>query len=183
VTNPYLNEVLRGKADRDTLVRKYAWGIPNDAAINALKDIAPIVEIGAGVGYWAWLLRCQGVDVIAYDKHPTSQSQKNTFHKENPEWTEVCKGGADQAAKHASRSLFLCWPPLGEFLASEALDLYEGNHIAYVGSPSFTGNHAFHRKLFEDFDERKVVEIPTWPGLDDKLTIYQRKRRIITLTV
>lgn len=30
----------------------------------------PVVEMGAGTGYWAALLQQRGVDVVALDRHP-----------------------------------------------------------------------------------------------------------------
>lgn len=38
---------------RDVLVRDYAWAIPNHEAIEACAALSPIVEVGAGSGYWA----------------------------------------------------------------------------------------------------------------------------------
>ena len=32
-----------------------------------LKNFAPLVEIGSGLGYWAKLLQSEGVDVLPYD--------------------------------------------------------------------------------------------------------------------
>jgi hypothetical protein len=37
--------------------RKYAWAIPDERAIRAMYQYGPIVEIGAGKGYWGYLLR------------------------------------------------------------------------------------------------------------------------------
>lgn len=55
---------------RRRLVNKYSWAIPNDAALEAIAALGPIVEMGSGAGYWASLLRERGVDVVAYDAKP-----------------------------------------------------------------------------------------------------------------
>src|SRR3979411_2575044 len=82
--NPYLREFrrlepeLRGPRDYVNLVhgasrisahdrrvwcvRRYAFAVPTDAALATLGRYAPIVELGAGTGYWAFLLRGRGVD-------------------------------------------------------------------------------------------------------------------------
>ena len=63
-SNPYLEEFKALDAingcdlerniklfqERDRLVVKYAWAIPNDEAIKTLVEHSPIVEIGCGTG-------------------------------------------------------------------------------------------------------------------------------------
>ena len=52
---------------RDHLSRKYAFGVPGNDALDCLARYGPLVEIGAGTGYWARCLRERGVDIFAYD--------------------------------------------------------------------------------------------------------------------
>jgi hypothetical protein len=51
----------------EELHRKYAWAIPDARALRIIKHFAPVVEMGAGTGYWCSLLRESGVDIVAYD--------------------------------------------------------------------------------------------------------------------
>jgi len=37
--------------------RKYAWAIPDERAMRIIYNYGPVVEIGAGKGYWGYLLR------------------------------------------------------------------------------------------------------------------------------
>ena len=75
--NPYLEEFQSRYNGsyffhelRDELVKKYAWAVPTEASIEAIAALGPIVEVGAGTGYWAWLLRQVGATVEAYDVAP-----------------------------------------------------------------------------------------------------------------
>jgi tetratricopeptide (TPR) repeat protein len=78
-SNPYLEifELLNNRYSasdarrfgRDSLVRKYSWAIPDEEALATIGSYTPLVEIGAGTGYWAALLRKRGADMIAYDSH------------------------------------------------------------------------------------------------------------------
>ncbi|KAG7385694.1 hypothetical protein PHYPSEUDO_001148 [Phytophthora pseudosyringae] len=52
-----------------TVAMKYSWAIPDERALQILKHYGPIVEMGAGSGYWARLLQLRGVDLVAYDLH------------------------------------------------------------------------------------------------------------------
>jgi len=180
VHNPYYELYLEPGADRDKLVRQFAWSIPDETSINLIAEYAPIVEIGAGVGYWAWLLRRKDVDVVAYDSHPTSQTH-NRYHHENPQWTEVLRGNASDAAKHPRHALLLCWPPVGEPMASDALAAYQGNHVIHIGASGITGDHAFHRELIDSFTPVETHVPPRWPNVHDVLVVWRRKKlRIFT---
>ena len=50
--------------------RMYAFAVPTAEAIAVLKRHCPLVEVGAGTGYWASLVRQAGGDVTALDSQP-----------------------------------------------------------------------------------------------------------------
>ena len=82
----------------------YAFAAPNEAALSALEALAPLLEVGAGVGYWAKLLQDCGVDIVATDAMPTAACGSdgvNSFHGRVPAWTEVQLAGAECAVSHA----------------------------------------------------------------------------------
>ncbi|MBS1805580.1 MAG: hypothetical protein JST28_19625 [Acidobacteria bacterium] len=61
--------------------------------MTAIARFAPIVEIGAGTGYWASLMRLGGVDILCYDKNPPGHPDfANHFHENAKCWTEVLSG-------------------------------------------------------------------------------------------
>ena len=67
---------------RDRLVARYSWAIPNDEAIRVLAAHAPLIELAAGTGYWAYLLRARNVDILAFDTYPpTSAQHRNDWHR------------------------------------------------------------------------------------------------------
>ena len=85
----------------------FAFALPSEAALAAVARWSPggVVELGAGEGLWAWLLRRRGVAVHAYDavtRCPYDGSWGST----------VMTGGPMEAACHPGCSLLLCWPPL-----------------------------------------------------------------------
>ncbi|KAL3666792.1 hypothetical protein V7S43_008412 [Phytophthora oleae] len=55
---------------------KYSWAIPDERALQIIKHYGPIVEMGAGSGYWARLLQLRGVDVVAYDLHVAGDDEE-----------------------------------------------------------------------------------------------------------
>jgi len=130
----------------DTMVvplrRLYAWGLPTAEALDCIEQTfhssggEGLVEIGAGTGYWACLLRRRGIVVMPYDLHPCHAMEPNGHHKllgkvrtcdgkqDNPNapayvnppgFTTVECGGPEAlegyASQRASYVLLLCWPP------------------------------------------------------------------------
>ncbi len=47
------------------MVSKYSWALPNEELLTEIASRSPIIEIGAGNGYWASLLSKKGADIIA----------------------------------------------------------------------------------------------------------------------
>jgi len=163
---------------RFEMVLDYAWAVPDDRALGELASVGPIVEVGAGGGYWAALLRARGVDVLAYDCAPVGSGRPNAQVRRS--WSEVERAPASISRRHPDRALFLCWPPYSEPMAHVALFGYlqrGGKTLAYVGegSEGCTGDQKFHDLIEERMEEVSTHALPRWPGIHDRLTIYTRK--------
>jgi hypothetical protein len=52
------------------LAEKHAWAIPDHRAIRVLQHFSPLIEIGAGKGYWGHMLKqtTDKVDILCFDK-------------------------------------------------------------------------------------------------------------------
>lgn len=159
--------------ERAAFVQKYAWAIPDEKAVSIIAAHGPIVEIGAGTGYWSYLLRQVGADVVAYDVAP----YKNGWCNSEKGWTEVLVGGTEKAAAHPDRALFLCWPPYGSPMAREALEAYikaGGTTVIYVGElGGCTGDEEFHELLDRVGTLVDGHNIPSWLGINDELMVYR----------
>jgi hypothetical protein len=96
------------------------------AALDSLAARAPLVEVGAGVGYWAKLLRARGVRVDAYDRLPPSPGNEdsNEYHGRTPCVSRVDIGGPEVAAAQPRSTLFLCYPPPDDPMAVDCLHQY-----------------------------------------------------------
>lgn len=183
--NPYLEifetmDKRYGQSDarrfsRDLMVRKYSWAIPNENALKTIADYGPIVEIGAGGGYWSALLRKRGVDVIAYDALP-SESGRNSYTYKADSWTEVLSGTESTAAYHPDRALMLCWPPDKDEMAWRATRAYTGNTLIYIGEepPACTADERFHELLKQGWKLERRVDLPQWYLINDYLFVYSR---------
>ena len=136
---------------RKKLIWAYSWAVPSNEAISALAALGPLVELGAGTGYWAWLAAQAGADVVAYDRAAHSV----------PRWFDMREGGPAAAAAHGDRTLFLCWPPLEEAMAAEALEAFRGSRLAYAGEfRGRTADEAFHARLEREWALTRELELP-----------------------
>jgi hypothetical protein len=120
---------------RRELASLFSWAIPTEPALGILAKHAPLVECGAGMGYWAALLRARGVDALAYDLAPPGTA-RNAWHRRGRRpWTEVQAASAASAARrHSGRTLVLCWPPYDDDAASYgALRAYRGEVVIHIG--------------------------------------------------
>ncbi|EEY66398.1 uncharacterized protein PITG_03967 [Phytophthora infestans T30-4] len=167
VFDPELSDEARSEmyAALDVSVAmKYSWAIPDERALQIIKHYGPIVEMGAGSGYWARLLQLRGVDVVAYDLHVAGEEEEkeqegDDQEKENGKtaatsgeeshgdaeetqgsveqvyWTDVLKGTPKDLRKHADRALFLCYP-----------DDFEDSHesMAMASLCNYAGDTVIH---------------------------------------
>jgi hypothetical protein len=183
-------------AFRKSYIQKYAHAIPTGAALNTISSFAPIVEMAAGTGYWASLLRAQGVDVICYDRNPPGQPgvENNRFHEGAKCWTEVLQGDDSAIDSHPHRTLLLCWPPPNSDTPVRALTRYRGEHFIYIGElpededgylyfthlgktvrKGVTIVPQFFAELRREWDLLKQVELPHWEICLDNLYAFKRK--------
>lgn len=160
---------------RQRLCQEYSWAIPDVTALQLIRDHSPhgLLEIGAGGGYWAHLLTQLGVDVLAVDALPCPRPNPYAHR----EWhTDVRPGSTLEACQHPERSLFLCWP-VEDGTADHALFCYAGSTLIYVGEGhgGCTADPDFFRRLQTDWSLKCVHDIPHWPGIEDRMYIYERR--------
>lgn len=150
---------------RSELVRKYAWAIPTPETLAMVAKYSPLIEIGAGTGYWAYLLTKLGADIICYDND--RNFPRDVYYLVNV-------GGEKEASKYGDRTLFLCWPPYNEAMAANCLKAYTGNTLIYIGEGAgmCTGDDEFHEILEKEWKEIECCELLKWSGLHDHLWVY-----------
>jgi len=156
---------------RKELFNTYSRAVPTEEALRAIVRLSPLVEMGAGTGYWASLLNHLGADIIAYDRIDSV----NLWHTGPTRFFDVKNGSPESLLNHSDRSLFLCWPPADSKMAVECLRNWKGRELAYVGDfNGLTGDQEFYDVLRRDFVLTQTIEIPQWAGAEDYLTIWQK---------
>jgi hypothetical protein len=156
------------------LAQRYSYVFPDHRSLAELGTFGPLVEIGAGTGYWAFRLRALGVDIVAFDEAPPDGARPNRFHATTPTWTAVSTGDHTVLTQYSERALFLCWAPLFSSLG-ECLAFYSGNTVAVIGD----GGHRTTRLsgLNERFTRTVVYPVHAlepMPGVAATLSVWHR---------
>lgn len=166
---------------RHEFIAKYGFAIINDETIELLKGYQPILEVGAGSGYWSYELQKAGVEVIATDSFTGKYSHRKPVMR-GEHWkhhyTEVEKITAKRAIlKYPNRNLLTVWPDYVTPWTGAMLRFYKGKYLIYVGEGSggCTRNDRFHKILDSEYIEIADLSIPQFDGIHDRLYVYQRK--------
>lgn len=191
--NPYLEEVLsligdcgRGREDpvrvlsekRADLVARYAFSIPTIGILDEIARYSPLVEIGAGSGYWSMCLAGAGADIIAYDCRPPGEEPPwdwqgaNSWHEDT--WFRVNEGDETMAGRYPERTLLICWPPINDPMAASALRHYReagGKTLIWIESPGASADEEFRRQT-ETLRLIRSVRLWSWPGFNERMMIY-----------
>ncbi|MFL6116793.1 MAG: hypothetical protein ACJ786_36375 [Catenulispora sp.] len=170
------NQVRAAGLDRRALCRRYSWSIPTPGDIAWISGIAGgrgVVELGAGGGYWAALMRAAGIDILAFDPFPACRTNGCATRAH----TAVEPGDDTMAARHGDRALFLCWPSYNDPWAARALAAYRGDTLIYAGQDAdgCTADDAFFELLEQDWELVDTsAEHVTFRGVPCRLTAWRR---------
>ena len=149
----------------EELKTRYSWAVPSERALNICSQFGPLIEIGAGKGYWAYELRSRGIDIVCADKYTAGDDENwvddvisagpellgdatpaangKTKTKGKTKGKTKTKGkGADLGGLANGRNLFLCYPDEMEVVSTECFERFTGQYIVHVGELFITGTKA-----------------------------------------
>ena len=155
---------------REQLVSEYSFAIPDPLTLEFLSEKIPqgskIVEYGAKTGYWADQLSQLGFTLEAYA--PADSGASGRFFP-------VVEADVSTLSQSSADILFLCWPPLNDPLAFDALQAFKGDTLIYIGEDSFgcTADESFFDAL-EDWEIVDYFQILSYDLIHDSLTIFKR---------
>lgn len=169
------HEVYRHVHQHD-LTSEYAEAVPDTAALAVLADLGPLLEIGAGGGYWARLLRDRGADVLAVD---LPDGVRGSWDLRGSPWTDVVDGDHRSVIAHPDRMPFVCWPPRPSGFATDVVQLATQDTVALITVGPKRVTETSTDPLWEalergGFQQARRVDIPTWHGRGDHLSVWRR---------
>jgi hypothetical protein len=178
---------------------EYACSVPNNEAIAVLARHQPLLEVGAGGGYWASLLHKMRVDIMAITSAKFSLEWNTVAGIEEgtplyavSHFAGLQEGGPQVVCQHADRTLVLMW---SDYMGSGTFGLecvrnYTGKTLILVGEwhdwtlGSSTPGTPAHGQAFslsmqqlvdKEYERVQTVALPNWPAHVDRLMVFKRR--------
>jgi hypothetical protein len=153
---------MRDWMTRKAVIRTHGFAIPCREALEAICSLSPILEVGAGSGYWTALIRKLGCDAIASDV--VSRGWK-VPHGRFAECLPL--DGAAAVKEYSDRNVLMIWPAAhGDWMVRSLQAMHTGQRLALI-SESSCGNPEFYNYLKEVFEVEIRFPVPRWPGSGD----------------
>ena len=166
---------------RGLFVKYFGFAIPNIEAINTIKKYSPygVTEIGAGLGYWTYLLNQNGIPTIGVDQCPPGSNKYFTdSQKSQPGnfWTDIIVKDAEDYLQYdeSNKTLLMIWP---DKYVDKALAAYKGETIIMIGE-GYEGCTDTGGLFNQELQKWAIVEkiyIPTFYGINDFLTVFKKE--------
>ncbi len=176
-----IDHIMWNYTERRNLCKMFSFAIPNEDALHAIGIYGPILEVGAGTGYWAHELQERGRQVIPTD---ITQPEFNRYEFTKT-WTQITQCNALEAIEKYHKevaALLIIWPCYASgwaFKAAKAFSDkkgYKKSRIIYIGEGErgCTADDEFHEFLNKDCELIEQVNIPQWYSIHDYLTVWSR---------
>jgi hypothetical protein len=146
-----------------------SFAIPNKKAIDIITKYSPLIEIGAGTGFWSSLIAKNGGDIIAFDNNEEDRWKNKHF--------TITLGDENKITEYPERILFLCWPPYWNDMAINSVKMYKGEFIIYIGESygGCTATDEFFDYIHAYFEQIDGCSIPQRRGIHDSLSVWKRR--------
>jgi hypothetical protein len=159
---------------RKIFIRDWGYSIPCLEAVDALRGLGPVVEVGCGSGYWSALLRNAGLNVIATD----AEAGRSPYGFHIGRYAHAERMTAMEAiSTYPDRAVFCSWPTAESSWATEMVRaLAIGRSIALIlhDGACMTGDAELAEILAASYERQQSVQIPQFPQVPDQLLIYRR---------
>lgn len=163
---------------RDGFIEEFGFSLPCSEALDVLERHAPILEIGAGSGYWSALMACRGIDVVATD--PAIEKFKFETGRYFP---IVSLQGKTAVRRHSDRNVFCSWPSLTETWLRQAARAMRPGRTLIVVREDATADERTWNYLEMAFRFIGDCRLPCWWGLHDRIEIWKKRARPVAAEV
>lgn len=176
-------------SDTSVLQENVPEYMPTDEAIETIAEYGPVLEVGAGSGYWSYVLSEAGVDVIATDLSPpdvvvddlpagyydavgTDEFQFISVERSESEsyqrmWDTVHIADHSCVQSYSSHSILFCHPEGFEW-TEEVLDMcHFGQELVLVAEwyPGADATPMFFKRLAENWELVETFPVYDWASM------------------
>ena len=151
-------------------IPEFGFSIPCAEMLDALAEHQPILEIGAGTGYWTALMRHRSIDVIGTD--PDEQSWWDRTGQYDPE--QIKLDGKTAARRWPERTVFCSWPSYQEIWFRQTLKaMHVGRRLILIEEDACADCKTW---AYRDghFALEANIQVPAWPGMNDRGGVWRK---------
>lgn len=166
---------------RDDHIKRFGFAVLTEEVVETLAAQigreTPIVEVGAGSGYWSYELTQAGFNSLPTDPGGGRQFGTYSCFWEVRYMPVESIDAIEAVARYDDRTMLMVWPSYLADWPVEALSAYRGDRFVYVGEArdGCTANDRFFDYLDAHFDLISEIAIPRFFGINDQLFIFDRK--------
>lgn len=154
-------------------IPEFGFSIPCAEVLDALAEHQPILEIGAGTGYWTALMRHRGIDVIGTD--PDEQGWWKQVGQYDP--TQVKLEARQALRQWSDRTVFCSWPSYKEIWFHQALKtMYVGRRLILIEEDVCADDNTWKYRD-RNFELLAPIRVPAWPGMNDRCGVWRKEQR------
>jgi hypothetical protein len=155
---------------REQAILQFGFSIPCAEVLDALAQHQPIVEIGAGSGYWTALMRHRSIDVIGTD--PDAQGWWEQVGQYDPYQVNL---EARQALRRwPKHTVFCSWPSLKEPWLLQALrSMHIGRRLILIEEDACADEKTWAYRD-QRFSNEAYISVPAWWGCNDRCGVWRR---------
>ncbi len=153
-------------------IPEFGFSIPCAEVLGALQAYQPILEVGAGTGYWTALMRQRSIDVIG-----TDPDDQGWWERVGQYDSQQIKLGARQALQRwPERTVFCSWPSYKETWFLQTLRVMQvGRYLILIEEDSCADDKTWKYRD-RNFELLTPIKVPAWPGMNDRCGVWRRER-------
>ncbi len=163
---------------------QFAYSVLSPEMLLRIAALSPLVELGAGNGYIAWLLQQMSADIVPLDAFPVEEGKNWFFNtrfglpaKGGQSWTAISRGQPRDLASYSERTLLMCWPPRNN-MALDALNHFSGNKVAVISVRGCCASSSFYRNLNRNWILEYSIGTGSWKHCHSEvLEVYSRPQK------
>lgn len=156
---------------------------PSYESLEILKGLSKgrtVLDVGSGNGYWTFMLRRMGVDVVPIDN---GQSTWRTLWVNDTASEDAAKYIKQRRKGGKDDVLLMVYPVVGLEFTVSVLNAYKGDTVCVVGTQNGNGYTGFKDEMIDSWMARerpnfkRIVQIPmpSFAGKDDALFVFTRQ--------
>ncbi|KAK6544052.1 hypothetical protein TWF694_000765 [Orbilia ellipsospora] len=155
---------------------------PSYESIQVIKTLSRkrrVIDMGSGNGYWTYMLRREGLTVVAVDNMQSlwrTMWVTDTIVEDGIKYLKENSSGKDDV-------LLLVYPIVSLDFTKQILAGFAGDTICIAGTQNANGYTAFKdvtvneyfEKEMKEFEKTVQIPLPSFAGKDEALYVFERK--------